>query len=78
MQEAERLRLLAKSTYEKILGFDARNVDATRNLGVVYALNKDFDRAIQYFQQGIRYATDENQKADLQRYLQQAIKDKGQ
>lgn len=78
LQEAERLRLLAKSTYEKILGFDPRNVDATRNLGVVYALNKEFDRAIQYFQQGIRYATDENQKADLQRYLQQAIKDKGQ
>ena len=77
LQEAERLRLLAKGTYEKILTFDPRNVDATRNLGVVYALNKEFDKAIQYFRQGLKFATDENQKADLQRYLQQAIKDKG-
>ena len=77
IQEAERLRLLAKSTYEKILTFDPRNVDATRNLGVVYALNKEFDKAIQYFRQGIKFATDDNQKADLQKYLQQAIKDKG-
>ena len=77
LQEAESWRIKAKTTYEKILGFDPRNVDATRNLGVVYALNREFDKAIQFFQQGIRYATDENQKADLNRYLQQAIKDKG-
>ena len=66
-----------RDSYEKILTFDPRNVDATRNLGVVYALNKEFDKAIQYFRQGLKFATDENQKADLQRYLQQAIKDKG-
>ena len=75
-QESEKWRLQAKTTYERILVFDPRNVDATRNLGVVYALNKEFDKAIQYFNQGLRFATDENQKADLQRYLQQAIKDK--
>lgn len=62
----------AKEVYEKAVLYDPRYVDALRNLGVIYAMRKQFPQAIQYFEKGLQYATQQEQKDVLKKYLNNA------
>ena len=70
--QAQSLLNQAKQVYEKAVSYDPRYVDGLMNLGVVYALQKQFPQAINYFEQGLKYAIDSEKIETLNRYLNNA------
>lgn len=48
----------AYATYNKMLDINPRNKTANNNLGVMYMNDNNFDMALMYFENAIRYSTD--------------------
>ncbi len=64
----------AKTAYEKAIAIDPRFVDARRNLGVIFATNKQYPQAIEQWKEALKYKTD---SAILYYYLGSAYRDSG-
>ena len=60
--------------YEKAVKLDPRFVDARRNLGSVYAQQRQFDQAIFHFNEALKYEPD---NATVYQYLGFVYRDKG-
>ena len=64
----------AKTVYEKAIQLNTRFVDARRNLGVIFAITKQFPQAIEQFTEAIKY---EPKAAILYFYAGSAYRDSG-
>jgi tetratricopeptide (TPR) repeat protein len=62
----------AKGVYEKAVEKNPRYVDGWQNLGVIYAMQKQFPDAIKYFEKAKEFAIDVKQVETLNNYLDSA------
>jgi len=62
----------AKGVYEKAVEKNPRYVDGWQNLGVIYAMQKQFPDAIKYFEKAKEFALDAKQIETLDNYLNSA------